>query len=259
MIQFVKRINRFGGVFFPFDNVELHMQKTRIMVIVLAIHVFAMLTPLSAVTASNTVETRLYRKSADRQEYINSYHIEKHERGLFVRIFSTLDKQIHLKKELWLDQNYATLKWKYRDMKDGIDVFAQRVHNTIYIKGVSRGKTINKRYTIDELPWKQQFPFDLEAFIRSEEKKLMFWSIGVNGPADMKVAKLVATKKEYGVLYINGEETKAIRVSIRFAGLLSPIWHGTAWYRADDGRFIYFTSSSAPGHTPMELEIIGNV
>jgi hypothetical protein len=125
-------------------------------------------------SASTYVETRVYRKSADEKEYLNNYYIEKNRSGLFVRIISTLDAQIHLKKELWFDRNYATLKWKYQDMQDGVDVIAWRVHNTIHIKGVSRGKKIDKKYTIDTLPWKQQFPFDLEGFIRSGQEELRF-------------------------------------------------------------------------------------
>jgi hypothetical protein len=233
------------------------MMKHRKTAAISALLAAMLLTGFYTASANSYVETRVYRKSAGKREYLNSYYIVKDEKGLFVRILSTLGEQIHLTKELWLDENYGTLKWKYQDMREGIDILARRIHNTIYIKGVSRGKDVNKKYTIDTLPWKQQFPFDLEGFIESEENEMLFWSIGVNGPADMRMAKLVARKEERAFVQVNGEETDAIRVSIRFAGLLSPIWHGSAWYRVDDGSFIYFRSSPAPGHTPMELEIIG--
>jgi hypothetical protein len=53
------------------------------------------------------IKTRVYRKLANKREYVNNYYIERNEKGLFVRILSTLDKQIHLQKELRLDHNYA--------------------------------------------------------------------------------------------------------------------------------------------------------
>ena len=232
------------------------MQKIRRSTTILALLTAIFLTYFFTASASTYVETRVYRKSANKKEYLNSYYIQKNEKGLFVRILSTLDTQIHIQKELWLDQKYATMKWKYQDIEDGVDVIARRYNNTIHIKGISRGENVDKTYNIDALPWKQQFPFDLEGFIRSEQDEMLFWSIGVNGPADMKLAKLVARKEERGIVQINGEATEAIRVSIRFTGLLSPIWHGVAWYRVSDGSFIYFTSSAAPGHTPMKLEMI---
>jgi hypothetical protein len=73
----------------------------------------------------------------------------------------------------------------------------------------------------------------------------------------MKLARFVARKEESDFVNLNGEKTEAIRPSIRFTRFLSPIWHGAAWYRVLDGGFVYFTSSAAPGHTPMELEMIG--
>jgi hypothetical protein len=207
-------------------------------------------------SADTLVETRVYRKWAAERKYLNTYHIERNGKELFVRILSHFGEQIHIQKELWLDQNYATLKWKYRDMKEGIDIFAQRDGNTIWIRGINRGRKVDKTYRIDSLPWKQQFPFDLEQFIRSDQDSLMFWSIGVDGPANMKIAKLVARKKESGTVRVNGEETEAIRVSVSFTELLSLIWHGDAWHRVSDGRFIYFKSSSAPGHPPMIFEML---
>ncbi len=117
-------------------------------------------------------------------------------------------------------------------------------------------RQVKKTYTIDSLPWRQQFPLDLERFVKSEQEKELFWSIGTNGPADMKIAKFVARKEGGDVVSVNGSDMPATRVHITFAGVLSIVWKADAWHRKDDGKFVLLKSGAAPGHPTTVVEMV---
>lgn len=201
-------------------------------------------------------ETRIYREQAPEKEYINTYRIEETGSGFFVSIISYLGEKLYIRKELWLDQSYATVKWRYENLIENIDISAIRDGNIIKLTGINRGQNVDHIYEIDSLPWKQQFPLDLERFVNSEQESIKFWAIGTNGPADMKIAQFIASKKERSPIRINGAETETVRVRVSFAGVLSLIWHGDAWHRLSDGRFLLFDSTSAPGYPPTKVELI---
>ncbi len=140
-------------------------------------------------------------------------------------------------------------------MKDDIDIIAYREGNTIRLFGIHRGKPVEKIFKIDAEPWKQQFPMDFEKFVLSQKESIKFWAIGTNGPAAMKTAKFVASKKEKAHVNVNGQERATVRVRVSFPGLLSCIWHGDSWHRLSDGKYIRFKSVGAPGHPPTTMEI----
>jgi hypothetical protein len=115
---------------------------------------------------------------------------------------------------------------------------------------------VKKTYIVDSLPWRQQFPLDLEMFVKPDQESALFWSIGTNGPADMKIAKFVAMKKENDVVRVNGSYVSATRVHITFAGALSIVWKADAWHRDDDGKFVRFNSGAAPGYPLTVVEMV---
>jgi hypothetical protein len=190
---------------------------------------------------------------------MNTYRIQEYGSGFIVTIVSMLEEQIRIRKKLWLDNTYATIKWSYQDLLENIDIFAVREGDTIHLTGINRGKEVEKVYTIDSLPWKQQFPLDLERFATSSEDSIEFWAIGTNGPADMRIAKFMASKEESDPIQHNGKKTDALQVRVSFAGILSAIWHGVSWHRISDGRFVLFDSSAAPGHPPTKVELVSEL
>jgi hypothetical protein len=143
-------------------------------------------------------------------------------------------------------------------VKDDIDIIAYREENTIRLFGIHKGKPIEKIFKIDEDPWKQQFPMDFEKFVLSQKDSIKFWAIGTDGPAAMKAAKFVASKKERVHVTVNGEKTETVRVRVSIAGLLSFLWYGSSWHRLSDGQYIRFKSVGAPGHPPTILEIVSD-
>jgi hypothetical protein len=201
-------------------------------------------------------EFRVYRERAQGLEFLNTYQIQDNDTGFLVTIISHLGEQIRIQKQLWLDRTYATLKWSYEDFTENINITAVRKGNTIVLEGVNRGKQVEKVYEIDSLPWKQQIPLDLEGFVKSNQNSMLFWAIGTNGPADMRIAKFIATKRGNDPILIDGKDTEAVHVRVSLAGLLSILWHGDSWHRVSDGRFMLFDSSAAPGYPSTVVELI---
>jgi hypothetical protein len=203
------------------------------------------------------MEKRVYSERAQGKEFVNTYAITEGPSEYHVTIVSlSTDGRPRITKQLHLDKNYATLEWVYRDYLEGIDLHAVREGNTIRLEGKNRGREVKKTYTIDSLPWRQQFPLDLERFVKSDQDKELFWSIGTNDPADMKIAKFVARKEGGDVVSVNGSNIPVIRVHITFAGALSIVWKADAWHRDDDGEFVRFNSGKAPGYPMTVVEMV---
>jgi len=236
------------------DRFQVFMRNCRVHRLLPTLILFIFLSMGSGSTAFG--EFRVYRELVQGLEYVNTYQIQQNGSGFLVTIVSHLGEQIRIQKKLWLDQTYATLKWSYEDFTENINITAFREGNIIRLAGVNRGKQVNKVYEIDSLPWKQQIPLDLEGFAKSDQDSLLFWAIGTNGPADMKIAKFIATKSGNDPIRIDGESTETVRVRVSLAGLLSIIWHGDSWHRISDGRFMLFDSSPAPGYPSTVVKLV---
>jgi hypothetical protein len=202
---------------------------------------------------------RVYKEKTPNSEYVNFYQIEENDTGFFVTIISKLGDKVHVYKELWLDENYATLRWHYQNHTEKIDISAFRDGNVIRLSGINRGRQVDRMYEIDSLPWKQQFPLDMEGFVTSELESIKFWAIGTHGPADMRIAKFIASKKGRTRIRVNGEHADTMHIHVSFAGVLALIWHGDAWHRLSDGMFLLFNSASAPGHPPTIVELLREI
>jgi hypothetical protein len=210
--------------------------------------------------------TRVYRERTEDREFINTFTIKPlpegthpsgdELEGYYVSVVSREGSTERKFKELWMDSGLATFRWHYRHDKRDTDLVAKRNDNAIHLTGRHREKAVDRRFTIDDLPWRQQFPLDLEQFVHSNQRSTKFWAIGTDGPAGLKIARFIAAKKEYDTVNLADDLFHVLRIRISFFGLLSLFWHGDAWHRLSDGEYIRFRSSEAPGHPPALLELI---
>jgi hypothetical protein len=201
-------------------------------------------------------EVRVYKECAEEDEYLNTFRIKPDGNGTYVSITSKDGKELHKYKELWLDADHNTVKWRYKHPEQQTDFTAFRDGDMIFLNGTHRGEEVERTYEVDGLPWKQQFPLDLERFVLSGERSLKFWAIGTGGPADLKIAKFIALMKQPEKVDTPEGRTEMLKVRITFFGLLSFIWSGEAWHRMSDGRFVRFLSDRAPGHPPTTVKLV---
>lgn len=137
-----------------------------------------------------------------------------------------------------------TLEWHYR--KDpSTRIVARRHGNSIRISGRLEGKTVDTVAEIDDRPWFQPLSYSLRHFLRGRGGKVRFWMIR---PDSLKVIRLKAEKDRVEALMIGSQQIQTEKVLVRPAGLLSPFWYGSYWFRDSDQLFLrYLGQHGLPG------------
>ncbi len=198
-------------------------------------------------------ETRVYKERARDQVTIHRFVIEESALGFSIDLVSEKGYE-QVKQKYDVDSSLATLSWEYEYPGEETRVRARREGNKILLKGINKGKTIEKTFKINNMPWNQTFNIGLERFALSPAKELRFWSIGTMGPGRMKITKFAAKKKAEENINLDGQPLTAIHIQMSMTGLLSVFWKGHYWYRKSDGVFIrYQGKGSGSPFTIMEL------
>ncbi len=147
----------------------------------------------------------------------------------------------------------ATLKWRFMATGEH-ELTAERIGNTLSIRGVRSGKEITEDIAIDDRPWYQPLSFSLSNFINSKENKTSFWVIR---PDEIDVLALTAEKVGEEILLFQGEEVLTHKVEIRAEGFYARFWHATYWYRKSDSLFMRYQSvHGLPGTDATVIELL---
>jgi hypothetical protein len=158
-----------------------------------------------------------------------------------------------------VDANLDTLAWTFENPGDNTKVSASREGNKIFLKGQSRGESIEKTFKINQLPWNQTFNIGLERFTLTPEKSMLFWAIGTKGPGNMKITRFKVKKKKIETITLKDNEIEAIHVTISLTGILSIFWTGKYWYRKSDGVFLRYKGKNGPGTGVSVMELISEI
>lgn len=142
-------------------------------------------------------------------------------------------------------RNGETVSWLVKDGER--DLRAERDDNALRIYGNDGGKAIDVTYTIDGRSWFQPLSFSLTRFLFSDEQRLSFWTIRQD---TLEVLTIAVTKEGMEDLEVNGNRIPAFKVEVRLEGFLSPFWHGTYWYRKENGQFLQYRAVNGPPGTP---------
>jgi len=199
--------------------------------------------------------TRVYKERNGQEVTTHRFVIEPKDNGYSIDLESITGERI-VKQKMELDRKLAALSWTFADPAEDIDVSAFRKGNKIYLKGRGRGKTIDKTFNINELPWNQSFNIGLEKFVLGQDKSMKFWAIGTKNPGYMKITKFKVKRKEKESITVNSQKVEAVHVTISLTGLLSMFWTGHYWYRVPDGRFLCYRGKSGSGKPKSVMELI---
>jgi len=213
------------------------------------------LTILELAWISVWAETRVYKETVGKKVIFHNCLIEPTPEGYFFKLTKMSD-QLEDEAEFELDSSFSTLKWTYRNPKKKTAVTAYREGNIIFLSGAYEEKNVNKKFKINDLPWKQILSIDLEKFVAAGEKDATFWAIGVEGPSAMKITELSAKVKDEETISVNEKEEEAIRIRISMTGIMSVLWHGDYWFRKSDYRFVRYEGDSGPGTPRSIIELI---
>lgn len=196
-------------------------------------------------------EIRVYRETVGKKVIFHNYTIEPMAEGYLIKLVKMSD-ELEDEAEFELDSSLATLKWFYRNPKKKTAVTAYQENNFISLSGTYEEKKLNKKFKINDSPWKQIISLDLENFVSTGEKEVTFWAIGIEGPGAMKISELSAKLKNEETVTVDEKEVDAIRIRISMTGIMSVLWHGDYWYRKSDNKFIRYEGDSGPG-TPLSI------
>lgn len=88
-------------------------------------------------------------------------------------------------------------RWLYKRLSDQTDLIAQKDGGIIKLSGTFKGKAQEKTFKIGDGLWYQMMEMAMPAFIASEEKQIVFYSIGTgNNRGAMALANSPLKKTE---------------------------------------------------------------
>ncbi|MEW5804544.1 MAG: hypothetical protein AB1847_20825 [bacterium] len=141
------------------------------------------------------------------------------------------------------DQSCSTQKWLISNKQAHTDAVARRAGEYILMKGLFKGKPIDEKVAVDDLPWYQAMSLSLGFFSCSDQTSVEFWTLR---PDDLTPHKMRAMKKQSEYMTFNGKKIQVQKVRVSLGGLLSFIWSGEFWFRKEDGMFMKYQGANGP-------------
>jgi hypothetical protein len=139
-----------------------------------------------------------------------------------------------------VEPDYNTRTWTYENTGRNTRVTAHRKDRTIVLKGVHRGKALNRNFTIGSGFWNQLFQIGLGKFATSGDAVRYFHAIGTSGIGDMKIARFRASREGRETINLEGGPLETIHLTISLAGIRSVLWTGHYWFLSDSGLFLRY-------------------
>ena len=143
------------------------------------------------------------------------------------------------------DGDYDTRCWHKTSADGKTRLKAERIGQTIAIRGRFEGNSIEKILHIDDCPWYQATSLSLREFVASTDTERLFWIIR---PTTLTVHKIKAIKK--GVEQIAATD-HLLRIRLTLTGLLAPFWKSDYWFALPEGVFFRFQGPSGPPGSPL--------
>ena len=201
-----------------------------------------------------TLEAGLYRYNSVTGDDRSFFIWEKEDVGGQVKITVHDHENSRVMQNICM-QNGETVSWLVKETER--EVRAERDTNVLHIHGEDRGQVIDVIYTIDGRNWFQPMSFSLVGFLFSDQKRVSFWTIRQD---TLEVLTIVAVKEGRDEVEINGKSIPAFKVEVRLEGFLSPFWHGTYWYRLENGQFLkYRAVNGVPGTPETVITLVGRL
>lgn len=211
---------------------------------------------LSLLTGSADSEKRTYREFSKRGEAIHHFIFHRRRGEILITLRSDRSGTASEHTYLTGPDLSDTRRWTYRNPDTDTDITAVRTGDHILLRGIHKGRNIQKNFKINHLPWNQVFHIGLEAAATRGDKAYRFWSIGTEGPGEMKITTFKVKRVDEPVLQFNGESVPTRRYQISLSGLLSVFWKGYYWYRLTDGRFLLYREKGKEGSDDPIMKLI---
>lgn len=204
------------------------------MKIFLSLFVFVLSFNLMAST-----KTLVYKaKGGKHVEFLQTYTIETLPEGRKVVLKFTEKGELDRVHEVTLDQFGATQKWDFYSPKTDLKITSYRKEGEVFLTGIKKGKKTEKKFKVGNQIWMQIFPTGLEAFALSSDSKKEFFSIGIEGPAEMEIGGFIAKDRKNEKLKTDFVDSESILLTLTFNDWKSKFWTGKSWHRKSDGQIL---------------------
>lgn len=200
-------------------------------------------------------ETLTYRESEGAAVASHFLSIVPEEQGFRVELTTTREDGV-IRQFIRTAADLSTLAWTFSDPGRQMELEAKLRGEDIVLSGTFRGKKIEKKFAVSDMPWNQLFQVGLGPFVLSKAKSMQFRSIGTQGPGELKIGKFTVTRKDDEKITIAGKEVVAAHLRIALSGLLSIFWHGDYWYRKTEGRFLRYRGKNKSGGPVSVSELV---
>jgi hypothetical protein len=150
----------------------------------------------------------------------------------------------------------STLAWTFSDPGRQMEWQAERRNDAVFLSAMTGSRKVEKKFKLGGLAWNQLFQLGLEPFAVSGGSGMKFYSIGTQGPGEMKMGKFTVSRQGDEQIALAGKDTPTVRLRISLSGLLSIFWHGDYWYRRADGRFLRYRGKNRPGGSVAVSELV---
>ena len=118
------------------------------------------------------------------------------------------------------------------------DLIAQKDGGIIKLSGTFKGKAQEKTFKIGDGLWYQMMEMAMPAFIASEEKQIVFYSIGTgNNRGAMGLGEFAAEKNGEETITVNGTTYDCVKITFVLTAF-SWAWTGLYWYDKQSGQLV---------------------
>lgn len=193
------------------------------------------------ITSTALAETRTYsykKHKARGRRIVNEYDlkIKPLENGHLHFSRTIVSRRYTKDEEFELDENYETVKWSTKNVKEETDYSGVLEDRVITLQGTLEGKDVSKTIKLeDDRPFYFSPKFNLTKFVLSDEKELKFWMLRKDKLTEylMEVKKLGEVKTT-----VDGNEVDAIKIRLAATGKGAKYYKRTYFYRKTDGMFL---------------------
>ena len=150
----------------------------------------------------------------------------------------TRDDAIWSEEIFHVERNLSCTRWQYKRPSDQTDLHAQKDGDYIKLSGTFKGKAQHKTFMIGDGLWYQMMEMAMPAFIASEEKQIVFYSIGTgNNRGAMGLGEFAAEKAGEETISVNGSTYDCVKISFVLTAF-SWAWTGFYWYDKQTGQLV---------------------
>ena len=134
--------------------------------------------------------------------------------------------------------NLSCTGWHYSRPSDQTELLARKEGDYIKLSGTFKGKEQNKTFKIGDGLWYQMMDMAMPAFIASDEKQIVFYSIGTgNNRGAMGLGEFAAEKSGEESITVNGQSYDCVKITFVLTAF-SWAWTGYYWFDKKSGQLV---------------------